>query len=351
MADKKGKFIVLYGINNLGKTLQAKKLVDRLNSLGIKSEYLKYPIYDLSPSGRIINSYLREANPLKLTAREAQIIYTANRTHFEPVLLKKINEGINIIAEDYTGTGLAWGMGSGVDESFLKYLNSHLHKEDLAFYFDGERFKQAEEKNHKHENNEFLIDEVRWAHRKLSKEYNWITINANQPIDTIHNILWENTLKLFAENDILKKEILNSNSILKIQKISEAAKIPRREHDTDAAIDLFCDECHTLHPGDLASIGTGIKMVIPNGMVGLIWDKSGLAKSGLKTMGGVIDSNYRGEIIILTKNLSHGIINIHKGQKIAQMIIQKIECPKIIEGIVENDTHRGISGFGSTGLF
>lgn len=194
----KGKLIVLYGINNLGKSTQAKMLVDRLNAEGIKARYLKYPIYDLEPSGPILNAYLRQGNPLKLSPREAQIFYTLNRTQFQPTLKSWLEQGEIIIAEDYTGTGLAWGIGAGVDEAFLKNANSHLLQEDLAFLFDGQRFTQAIESGHTHETNDELTNIVRTAHQKLGNEFGWLSINANESIEEIHANLWEKIQKLLS---------------------------------------------------------------------------------------------------------------------------------------------------------
>lgn len=192
----RGKFIVIYGINNLGKTTQAKLLVEKINFSGLKAEYLKYPIYDIEPSGRLLNNYLREGNQYNLTPREAQIIYALNRTQFEKKLKKKLNSEINIVAEDYSGTGIAWGIGAGVDENFLKYANSHLLKEDMAFLFDGARFKNSVENNHKHEINDNLINKVRGAHIKLGEKYGWIKIDANQTIKKIHSEIWQKVAKI-----------------------------------------------------------------------------------------------------------------------------------------------------------
>lgn len=191
----KGKFIVFYGINNLGKSTQAKKLADRLVAEGYKAEYLKYPVYDLEPSGKLINQYLREGNPYNLTAREVQLMYVWNREHYEPTLKHKLESGIHIVCEDYVGTGLAWGIGTGVDETFIKYLNAHLHKEDLAFLFDGDRFVEATEKTHKHETDEKLLDDVRQVYRRLGEEFGWSSINANDTIDQIHENIWQHVSK------------------------------------------------------------------------------------------------------------------------------------------------------------
>ena len=196
MATKKGKFIVLYGINNLGKTTQAKLLVASLNKEGNKAEYLKYPIYDLEPSGPILNNYLRGGNIYNLSRRDVQFIYALNRTQYENELKNKLDRGINIVAEDYTGTGKAWGIGTGVDENFLNDINAHLLKEDLGMLFDGERFTDSIEKNHKHESDNVLMEKVRAVHLYLAKKYKWQKINANSPIEEIREIVWDKVKKI-----------------------------------------------------------------------------------------------------------------------------------------------------------
>lgn len=192
---KKGKLIVLYGINNLGKSTQAKLLVEKLKQGGQLAEYLKYGIYDLEPSGPILDAYLRQGNPYNLTPREFQLVHVLNRTQYQPVLLEKLGQGINIVAEDYIGTGLAWGMGAGVDENFLKQINTHLIKEDLAFLFQGQRFSDGIEAVHKHEQDDELTEKVRLAHEKLADEFGWIRINANRSIEEIGQEIWEQVKK------------------------------------------------------------------------------------------------------------------------------------------------------------
>jgi len=186
-----GKFIVFYGINNLGKTTQVKKLVERLKAEGHPVEYLKYAIYDLEPSGPILNDYLREGNPHNLSAREFQIFQAMNRTQYDPILRKKIENGAIIVAEDYIGTSIAWGMGAGVDKEFLVKINSHCLKEDLVLLLDGERFTSGIEEKHKHETDEELTNKVRQIHLDLGKEHGWQKINANQGIEKVHEDIWQ----------------------------------------------------------------------------------------------------------------------------------------------------------------
>lgn len=186
----RGLFIVMYGINNLGKSTQANILVEKLKAEGHNVEYLKYPIYHLRETGPMIDEYLRGGNPYNLSPREIQIMYALNRTQFEPFINKMLLQNIHVVAEDYTGSGLSWGIGAGVDEKFIKKINAHLLKEDLAFIFDGERFTEATEKNHKHETDEALLQKVRAVYNKLGKEKGWTEIQANQDKDIIHQQIW-----------------------------------------------------------------------------------------------------------------------------------------------------------------
>jgi dUTP pyrophosphatase len=138
---------------------------------------------------------------------------------------------------------------------------------------------------------------------------------------------------------------------IKIKKVNPLAKIPRYAHPTDAGMDLFSVKDLTVGPGETVICPTGISLAIPEGYVGLIWDKSGLAgKNEIKTMGGVIDSGYRGEVGIILKNLSKQEHKINVGDKIAQMLIQKVVHPELVEVDNLEETERGTGGFGSTGI-
>lgn len=139
---------------------------------------------------------------------------------------------------------------------------------------------------------------------------------------------------------------------IKIKKIYDDSKFPVRAHETDAGMDLFLSSCYdevVIAPGSKHLLPTGIKMEIPDGYVGLIWDKSGLSSRGLKVFGGVIDSSYRGEIIVSVLNFGKESILLKKGDKIAQMLIQKVEFPRLVEVDYLSDSDRGEEGFGSTG--
>ncbi|MFA6315380.1 MAG: dUTP diphosphatase [Candidatus Paceibacterota bacterium] len=137
---------------------------------------------------------------------------------------------------------------------------------------------------------------------------------------------------------------------LKVKKLHQNAKIPSYAHQGDAGMDIFTLERTVLKLGERVAVKTGISMEIPDGYVGLVWDKSGIAiHEGLKIIGGVIDSGYRGEIMIGVINLSDREYTFEAGHKIAQMLIQKIESPEIEEVDGLSETERGHGGFGSTG--
>jgi len=137
---------------------------------------------------------------------------------------------------------------------------------------------------------------------------------------------------------------------IKVKKIDEKAVIPRYAHPGDAGMDLFASEDTTFAPGEIKAVKSGIAMEIPSGYVGLVWDKSGISiKEGLKVLAGVIDSGYRGEIMIGMANLSNRQYTFLKGHKVAQMLIQKIENPEIVTVDKLNETKRGEGRMGSTG--
>jgi dUTP pyrophosphatase len=137
---------------------------------------------------------------------------------------------------------------------------------------------------------------------------------------------------------------------LKVKKLHKDARLPTHGHPGDAGMDFYALKDTVFLPGRQASVFTGIAVEIPKGYVGLCWDKSGISfKLGLKTMGGVIDSGYRGEIIMNLLNTSKKKVIIKKGHKIAQMIIQKFEYCDIVEVKKLSKTVRGAGREGSTG--
>jgi len=143
---------------------------------------------------------------------------------------------------------------------------------------------------------------------------------------------------------------------MKCKRLTETAILPTRAYATDAGLDLYADESVNIPAGYNGIVKTGISLAIPEGKVGLIWPRSGLAvRKQVAVMAGVIDSQYRGEIMVCLHNTKKPQRNIHvgklritKGDKIAQILIQDV-CLCDIEEVDELDeTDRGEKGFGST---
>lgn len=138
---------------------------------------------------------------------------------------------------------------------------------------------------------------------------------------------------------------------IKIKKMTPEAKLPAYAHAGDAGMDLFSCVDMTLAPGETKPVPTGIQMAIPPGHAGLVWDKSGISLKGVHRLAGVVDAGYRGEVRVVMVNLGTEPFEIKSGMKIAQMLIQPVEAPTIVESDTLDDTSRGAGGFGSTGLF
>lgn len=138
---------------------------------------------------------------------------------------------------------------------------------------------------------------------------------------------------------------------LKIKRIDKNLPVPSYIKKSDAALDLRSSiECLIL-PKEHMTIPSGIAIEIPNGYFGSVRDRSGLAaKFGIHTLAGVIDSGYRGEIGIVLINLGKEEFKISKGDRIAQLIIQPVLQPQILEVEELSDSDRGITGFGNTGV-
>ncbi len=141
----------------------------------------------------------------------------------------------------------------------------------------------------------------------------------------------------------------NNAKSIDILRVSPDAVLPTRAHPDDAGLDLYGLEDILLIPGQGKTAKTGIALALPAGHVGLVADRSSLAKRGVKTAGGIIDAGYRGEIHILLWNLSADPIQLHRGERIAQLLIFPVATPAVVEVTSLDETQRGLKGFGSSG--
>jgi dUTP pyrophosphatase len=133
---------------------------------------------------------------------------------------------------------------------------------------------------------------------------------------------------------------------LQIKKLHLNAKMPQFAHSSDAGLDLCTVIDFTINPGEHRLIPTGLAIVFPDGYTALVWDKGGIANK----VGGVFDTEYRGEYLIGLYNFGTEPQSFVVGDKIAQLLIQKVEHPEIIEVDELDETERGDGAFGSTGV-
>ncbi len=138
--------------------------------------------------------------------------------------------------------------------------------------------------------------------------------------------------------------------LLRVKKLDPRARVPEYAHTGDAGMDISTLERVVVLAGARAIISTGLAFELPQGTVGLLWDKSGLAaKHGITILSGVLDEGYRGEVKVVVLNTSDAEYTFEAGDKVTQLLIQPIIRAQVEEVSELSDTARGEGRFGSTG--
>lgn len=140
---------------------------------------------------------------------------------------------------------------------------------------------------------------------------------------------------------------------IEVQRLDPGLPLPSYAHEGDAGLDLHAAETVTLAPGARAAVGTGIAVAIPPGYAGFVLPRSGLALRhglGLVNAPGLIDAGYRGEIrILLVNHDREASVMLTRGDRIAQLVVQRVEAVEPLEVRSLPPSTRGAGGFGSTG--
>lgn len=146
---------------------------------------------------------------------------------------------------------------------------------------------------------------------------------------------------------------MNFPATIQIKRLDPDLPLPQRAHRGDAGADLYATESVTIAPGERILVGTGIALALPLGTVGLIHPRSGMAaRQGLSIVNapGTVDADYRGEIKVCLINLDpREDIVITRGDRIAQLVVQRVELVDFEEVDDLDQTVRGTGGHGSTG--
>ena len=140
---------------------------------------------------------------------------------------------------------------------------------------------------------------------------------------------------------------------LKVRRLDGRAQLPTRAYPGDAGLDLYALEDAVLEPGERASVRTGIAVEIPDGEAGLVLPRSGLAtRHGIALVNapGLIDAGYRGEIHVLLLNTDRtAAFELAAGDRVAQLVLVKVQTPAVVEVEDLAVSERGAGGFGSSG--
>jgi dUTP pyrophosphatase len=132
--------------------------------------------------------------------------------------------------------------------------------------------------------------------------------------------------------------------------LGDGAALPEYGSAAAAGADLRASEALVIGPGARAAVPTGLRLAIPRGHVGLVWPRSGIAvRHGIDTLAGVVDSDYRGEVKVVLVNHGDEPFEVAAGDRVAQLLVQRVERAAFRAVSTVEGTARGEGGFGSTG--
>ena len=140
---------------------------------------------------------------------------------------------------------------------------------------------------------------------------------------------------------------------LPLKRLDPSIALPAYAREDDAGLDLRAAHDAALEPGGRALVGTGLAVAIPAGFAGFVLPRSGLALSqGVTVLNapGLVDAGYRGELKVLLINQGAAAVAVRRGDRIAQLVIQRVERAQPIEVVELPASERGAGGFGSTGV-
>lgn len=191
----KGKLITFEGIDQSGKRTQSNLLHNNIVKIGHSSDLLSFPVYETT-IGSEIRKALRQKN---YPVHAMHMLLSANRWEHLDLIKKYLNKNDFLISNRYFHSNLAYGLARGLNKSWLLNLDKGLPKPDLVILLDTNpnvSFSRKHMQRDNYENISFL-KQVRKIYLDLSKEYNWLVVNANKDKNYIFKEITEKTAKFF----------------------------------------------------------------------------------------------------------------------------------------------------------
>jgi dUTP pyrophosphatase len=184
-----------------------------------------------------------------------------------------------------------------------------------------------------------------------------LAVDADEAGDVLVSGSWDPLEALADDGDGLDERsgerAAPAATELRFIRLSQAATLPTRAHDSDAGLDLYAAEAASVAPGGRVSVGTGLAVQIPEGLAGLVLPRSGLALQhgiALVNSPGLIDPGYRGEVRVLLLNTDPTLaFKVAPGDRIAQLMLVPITLASPLEADSLDTSARGPAGFGSSG--
>lgn len=184
--------MAFYGPDGVGKSKQIELLEERLRQMGVMLRKVRYPVYDLHPSGPRLDLILHHHKG-QLPEEEMQKLFVQNRKDFEPTLVSWLNSGVMVIAENYKGTGIVWGTVRGIPTEKMEEMNKDNLEPDVAILLDGPNRELTFDKAHPYVGHEINDEEwyrVRKTYLAMADKYGWIRVSADAPTLTVASRIW-----------------------------------------------------------------------------------------------------------------------------------------------------------------
>lgn len=183
-------FVVLYGPSGVGKTKQLDLLEEKMRGLGTPVRRVEYPIYDQGRSGPELKKMLW-GQKQKLSELEMQKLFAENRQEFESTLRSWLDSGVSVLAEDYKGTGIVWGLTRGMTPEQVEELNRDFIEPDVSILIDGpRRLDLRAGEGHIYQQDEDEWYRARKNYLQMADKYGWVRVGGDAPILTVAGRIW-----------------------------------------------------------------------------------------------------------------------------------------------------------------